>query len=131
MLLNDFLVGVYDELMRAEITARGLQAEYFVQMSQHMAPMAVSELVHRAVPETISVSLHFRQLFPTYSLWDKLLIAVKLRKKLPDGTFLLLSNAADASLNLSVGVSYNEPGKLTTQPQLSETTKYYVVTKTN
>jgi hypothetical protein len=131
MRLTSFVLGVYDELMRAEITAKGLQAEYFVQMSQHMAPMAVSELVHRAVPQTISVSLHFRQLFLSYTLWDKLLIVLKLRKKLPEGTYLLLSNAASASLSLSVSVNYEESGKITIQPQLSENMNYYVVTKTN
>lgn|GEM_PF-4144774 len=121
---------MYDELMRAEVTARGLQTEYFHEMSRHISPLPVAELVYSMRPETISVSLHFRQIFPEYSRWDKLLIWLKWRKPLPDGTYLLLSNEQEASLHIAVGVSADSVGQLRAEPELSEKENYYVATKT-
>ena len=127
--LIDFMGGVYNELIKSGIHARGLQAEYLAQMDRHPSPMPVTDLVQRLEVNTITIDFSFKQISPEHSVWDKLLIFFKMMPKTPDGVFLLLTNKKDATLSFSVSLTTDNNNKMKVDPDIATNANYFVVTK--
>lgn len=98
--LAAFITGIYDEMIKAALNAKGLQAEYLEKMASHNAPLPVSEMVEPLGIDSFTITLHFRQVQPENHFLSGILPS--LFPKYPPGTYLEITTKEKSQIPFTV-----------------------------
>lgn len=123
------MLCAFDELIKADIHAKGLQLEYMVQMASHRSPLPVLEFVNPLALNTFTIDFSFRIFMPERTWLDRLRLKLGLSKRLPEGIYLEPVGKNEAQLSFSIKMDAESRNKPVIEPLLNETINYYVVTE--